>query len=342
MTTLFERTVASHLQDMLPHARVLPLEALRGTLAVGCVDGRRHDCVIGAPGGNAGLLVVLLAALEQVRGIRLSGIEQARLFEAYLDHFGDFYFHSDSPAVAALHGSFGAAERGDGLGTPQAPNALVLDPPPGLRARLLEALVEPVHVGCGHLRNLLEAPEGSVLPDGSGPTVRPDLVRGVLREAYRGLWRGDPRIHFEILSGNHQEEGVLRIHTSSSDLVAACPHHGLHEFFVLHPDAVAWLETLHADFAAEAGWIPAHAVPRLVDAQRILAERVLAATLAALAGGLPVFDVKVASGSASGADVPPRGVTVRAAGFVPRRGDPEALDVGGHEEPLAADPVPAR
>jgi hypothetical protein len=252
---------------MLPSARLIPMDELRGELAVGCVDGRRHGCVIGAPGGNAGLLVVLLAALERIREKAFSEEELASLFRAYLDHFGAFYFHSDEPAMSVL------------------------------RDTALDGPATREDIGCGHLRILF--------------AEWPELVRGVLREAFRALRRGDERIHFEILSGDHREEGVLRIQAASAELMATCPHHGLHAFFVLHPDAVAWLEELHADFAAAAGWIPVRDVPRLVDAQRAVAARGLEQTLAALGAGLPVFDVEVRPGL---------GVTVSAAGFVPEPG----------------------
>jgi hypothetical protein len=311
------RAVEVHLRAMLPEAHLLPLDELGGELAVGCVDGRRHGCVIGAPGGNAGLLVVLLAGLERVRGRPFGAEEVASLFHAYLDRFGAFYFHSDEPAVAALRRTL-ESDGAPGAGAPL-PDAvtLALDPPAELRDAVLAALTDPPHVGCGHLRILLGESSMVSAPGNREVPVRPDLVREVLREAFRALWRGDPRMRFEILSGDHHEEGVLRIHAASTELMAACPHHGLHEFFVLHPDAVAWLETLHALFAAEAGWIPAREVTQLVEAEHEIATRVLETTLTTLAGGLPVFDVEVRAGPVPHRDGRPRSVAVALTGFVP-------------------------
>jgi hypothetical protein len=296
--------VESHLREMLPHARLLPVGELEGRVEVGCVDGRNHGCVIGAPGGNAGLFLVLAAALEALRGKPLGDAEVEGLFRDYLDHFGSFYLHSDLPAARRLLEAVGAPPV-EGDGRPGL-EAFLGAPPPELRPRLLEALVEPEQVGCGHLARLLRGgnPEAA---------IRPALVRALLRTFFRTLWSGDARLRFEVLEGEHHEEGVLRVHAAANDLLATCPHHGPREFFVLHPDAVAWLETLHALFAARAGWIPPRLSPQLVELQHRLGEAALSDTLAELAPGLPLFDVHLAPGH------PLPGVSVQDAGVVPNR-----------------------
>lgn len=298
---LTPQAVAEHLADMLPRARLLPLGALRGEVEVGCVDGRNHGCVIGAPGGNAGLLVTLAGALEETRGAPLTPDEAARLLQDYLAHFGSFYLHTDEHAARRLEalvvegsvvveGSAGeeaGAEEGGVASDVATLEALHRCPPAALRSGLLAALEDPRNVGCGHLARLLEDPPG----------LRPGLPRLMLRTIFQALWDGDERIRFEVLPGSHHEEGVLRVHAASEDLLATCPHHGLREFFVLHPDAVRWLEMTHARFAIDAGWIPERLAPALVARQGQVADESLAATLSALAPGLPVFDVRVAHGA---------------------------------------------
>ena len=276
-----EESLAAHFRRMLPEARSLPLDALSADVWVGCVDGRHPDCVAGAPGGNAGLLVLLLATWEAKSGRELSPEAVKGLFLRYLDHFGSFYLHTDREAQSRLVASLGP-EVGDVDALVRRPS---LSEP--ARERLLEALLQPSHVGCGHLRLLLEEPETY--------QVRRALVEEVLRNFYLRLWEGDARLVLGILGGAHQEMAVAWIRTThgARELVTTCPRHGVTELFVYHPDAVAWLHALHARFLEEAGLIAEARIPECIRAQQCLGEFQLAATLRRLAPGLPVFDVMV-------------------------------------------------
>jgi hypothetical protein len=276
-----EENLAAHFRRMLPETRALPLDALSADVWVGCVDGRHPDCVAGAPGGNAGLLVLLLATWEASARRELRPEEVEVLFLRYLDHFGSFYLHTDREAQERLAAALGP-EVGD-------VDALIRNPAPSGedRTRLLEALLQPDHVGCGHLRLLLEAP-GTY-------RVRRALVEEVLRNFYLRLWGGDARLILDILGGPHQEVAVARIRAAqgAKELVATCPRHGATELFVYHPDAVDRLHALHADFLAGAGLIPEVRIPECIQAQQRLGELQLQATLERLAPGLPVFDITV-------------------------------------------------
>jgi hypothetical protein len=310
-------TLERHFRAMLPEARVLSLDDLSGELWVGCVDGRHPGCVAGAPGGNAGLLVLLLAAWENEAGRALEPAEVEALFLDYLDEFGAFYLHTDRSAQDRL--ALALSRRGPERVEPGAAvDARVRAPGPEWEGPLLEALPLPNHVGCGHLRLLLEEPERY--------EVRPALVEEVIRSFFRRLWTGDPRLVLDILEGEHEEVAVVQVRTEGAPgLVTACPHFGATDLFVHHPEAVARLHALHAAFLARSGRIPAERVPKVLRFQEDLGVRHVETTLGRLAPGLPVFDVHLQASSRER----PSSVEVRSAGRVPH---PQELH-GGRPQP---------
>jgi hypothetical protein len=287
-----------HFRRMLPAAQVLSIDDLSDGAGIACVDGRSPHCVAGAPGGNAGLLILLLASWEQSAGRPLSPTTVDDIFRRYLDQFGSFYLHTDREAqdrlaatVALQHGSLALAR---GPGRAAAIDTLVRTPPRDLQPALLEALVDPAHVGCSHLRLLLEEPQAY--------GVRHALVDAVLRSYFRRLWEGDPRLVLDILDGAHRETAVACIRTDRSGTgspatVTACPRHDALELFVYHPDVIAWLHAMHAMFMAREGRILPQEIPDQIEAQRRLGERQMETTLRRLAPGLPVFHVHVTAGS---------------------------------------------
>jgi hypothetical protein len=318
--------LAAHLGRMLPDTRVIPLDRLRQDLTLGCVDGRNPGCVAGAPGGNAGLFLLLLASLEDVTGRVLGDQDVTTLLHRYLERFGSFYLHSDRPALMALGRALVPAE-GDSpareaeLADPVVVEAILRAPPAHLRPRLPDLLVMPPHVGCGHLRLLLSEP--------GVYRARAELTAAVIRAFFEALWAGDDRMIFDVLPGDHHEEAVVQVHAGAPNLLMACPHYGAMELFLHHPDAVGWLETLQARFAAEEGWISMDQLPRLVEVQERLGNHQLQATLERLAPGLPVFDVHLEPPDPATSDsvLPPR-IRVSSAGVVPK-GTP-ALAGGTH------------
>lgn len=280
--------LARHMHAMVPDLRQFPLKRLEREVHIGCVDGRHTGCVAGAPGGNAGLLIILLAAWERLYGpLRPDQVET--LFLQYLNRFGTFYLHTDETAQAALAEWLGL----EGY-APADVDALVLNPPPALRERFLEGLLMPEHTGCGHLRLMMTQPERY--------EIRHDLILNVLRAFFRTLWRGDARLVFDILQGRHEERGVIRMHvhdaedsglTPDSPFISACPHHRDVEVFVYHPNAVAYLQEQQVHFLHDLQWIDSSDVPLLHETQAALQELHLSSTLQTLAGHLPVFDVHV-------------------------------------------------
>ncbi|MFN3597103.1 MAG: hypothetical protein ACK41D_07510 [Rubricoccaceae bacterium] len=283
--TLTPERIEAHLRAMLPHMKAVPIERLRDDLSVGCVDGRRSTCAASAPGGNAGLFLLMLGALEATRGQALSDEETDVLLGSYLDRFGAFYFHSDAHAAARLACALGLPPEAD-LGR------VFREAAPEERAALLRAATEPEHVGCGHLRRLLEDPQGY--------GMRPGLAEAGLRALFRRLWLGDTRIAYAVLNGDHMEGAVVRVRARTSQghplpLATLCPHFGELDLFVYHPDAVAYLEAAHGLHLAETGHLAPAEIAAFIATQHTLSERQLRATLGALAPTLPVFDVEIRS-----------------------------------------------
>jgi rhodanese-related sulfurtransferase len=281
-----EALLERHVREMLREAEVIAVEELAGGTVIGCIDGRRSGCVAGTPGGKAGLLVLTLASWEQGTSTALAPDEVDHLFDRYLQRFGTFHFHSDRTAQDRLARYLAGA--GVDAGNI---DALVLDPPPAVRAAVLEAMLRPEHLGCGHLRLMLEYP--------GAYRVRRDLLEAVLAAYFRRLWDGDPRLVFEILNGDHDEQGVVRVRATSrrargdASVVTMCPTHGSLQLFVHHPDAMEWLQHRHAEFLAREGLIPPGAVHQQTDSQRELGEQHMRETLRRIAAGLPFFDVVV-------------------------------------------------
>lgn len=250
-----------------------------------CVDGRDARPIVGTMGGDAGELLLLLATLERVRGEPLGPDAIRAALDARLEAFGRFYLHTDTHALEAL-------ARSDARFAGHDPEALVRRPPAALEAPLLEALVRPEHVGCGHLRLTLSHP--------AQYGVRPELARSLLREIFRRLWQG-AAIDFVVLEGGHEETGVLTVHLDHdvhtySRIPTVVPRVGDHEVFVSHPQVSAWVRAQEASLLFEHDpWLAAHPARReaFLEALEQLGDTQLHATLAHLAARLPVYDAYV-------------------------------------------------
>lgn len=276
---------------MAAYADVVSLPDLLHQHAVACVDGRKPECVVGAPGGNAGLFVLMLGAYESFTNERLTGKEVSQLFGRYLEEFGHFYMHTDDLASEALLGELSRHE-----GTRDVARSLVASddeagwlaaPPAEGRSLLLEHLVRPEHVGCGHLKMMLLHPDEY--------DVRAELVRAVITDFYRRLWAGDRRLVLDVLEGAHREKAVLRVHVdrpneADTDIALACPRHADADVFVYHPEAVAFLVDESAEFLLRSGRIQPDEVDPFTNVQSAMAAAQLSATLRHLAPDLPVFD----------------------------------------------------
>jgi len=263
---------------------------LHGTQA--CVDGRDAHAIIGTPGGDAGELVLTLASAERLRGRSFTTAEVGALFDAYLDAFGHFYLHTDDHAVAALLAAVEAEQP-----NADAAAAWLRSPPPAARARLLDALVEPAHVGCGHLRLMLAHSEAY--------GVRRELVADVIQAFYRRLWAEHPALEFVVLVGEHAESAVVEVELAHevhayTRIPLISPRLAATEVFVLHPQVAHFIRQQNASFLrTHHSWDVEVGPQRLLAELEQLAARQLEATVAHLAADLPRFRVRFANGGAS-------------------------------------------
>ncbi len=275
------------------HVRWVRTAALLATGSESCVDGREPHAVIGTPGGDAGELLLALAAAEQASGQQLAAREVSALLDAWLDAFGRLYLHSDVHALEALRlalirdARFASAPP---IANVAAMENMVRHPPRALEPVLLEHLVEPENVGCGHLRSMLLSP-GSY-------QVRRELVVAVLRDIFERLWRAPEGIDWVVLSGEHHERAVVVVRLDGeirpyTKVPAIAPSSELGQAFVAHPQVTAYLREQNAHLLFEQ--LPTLrqrvTVEQLSAAIRVLAERQLDATLSRLAAGLPRYEV---------------------------------------------------
>jgi rhodanese-related sulfurtransferase len=268
---------------------------LLGASGASCIDGRAETPVLGTPGGDAGELVLSLSALEQELGRPLEAAWIASLFDRYVESFGRFYLHTDRHALARL----AAALRADARFAGQLPAdedallAFVRAPPSTLEDALLAWLVRPEHVGCGHLRMMIEAP--------AHYGVRAGLVGDVLRAAFTRAWRRPELVDLDVLDGEHAERGVLEVQLehpvhAHSVVPMVTPHEGTRGLFVVHPQVAAFLRAETAEFLSEQ-LAPEEArrvsLASLRARSAALGERQLGATVRALAPHLPHYILRV-------------------------------------------------
>eukprot|EP00455_Lapot_gusevi_P050129 TRINITY_DN721_c0_g5_i4.p1 TRINITY_DN721_c0_g5~~TRINITY_DN721_c0_g5_i4.p1 ORF type:complete len:606 (-),score=122.28 TRINITY_DN721_c0_g5_i4:113-1930(-) len=176
-----------------------------------CVDGRDPSGVVGTPGGDIGELVVVLAAAEQVSGQQLTEQQVETIFWRRLDAFGRCYLHSDVHAMhelrAALDSDAQFQQYHPLLHNPFTFNRFVQHPPADIQGPLLDLLINPRLLGCGHIRLMLQNSEVY--------QVRPELVQYVLRAFFRALWKGAAECDFVVLSGQHREGAVVVVQSAN-------------------------------------------------------------------------------------------------------------------------------
>jgi hypothetical protein len=222
-----------------------------------CIDGRDSHAVIGTPGGDMGMLVKMLAVLEQMLGRSLTETEISDTFSHYLSRFGRFYLHSDEHALAHLGEKLGEAGMID-LDNRSASTAttkymvaetekIIRQPQEDQKPALLDLLTKPENIGCGHLKLMLMN-EGEY-------RVRPDLLITLMKSFFIQLWEDADKVDFVVLPGEHTEKLVLLVHVEGElepeSLVPAVQplvHKGgaadspqdssAEEFFIVHPEVV--------------------------------------------------------------------------------------------------------
>jgi hypothetical protein len=219
----------------------------REKIDVSCVDGRAHDGVVGSPGGDAGELLLLLAAAE-AEGWRVDLDETAGLIDAWIEEFGGFYLHTDVEALAELGRSLAADPRfvaelpefqtAAGVVETAALEGWLRSPPEPLREPLLTHLIDPEAVGCGHLRAISRA--------SADYEVRPALAGAVISSFYRRLWSAPAGVRFVVLEGEHHERAILDVEVDlehdpslAHEVPLVRPANAHDQVFVIHPQALA-------------------------------------------------------------------------------------------------------
>lgn len=278
--------------------RFLKLAALTLHGRVSCVDGRDDSGVVGTLGGDAGEFLLLLAAIERVAGKIFTAAEVKALFARRLDALGRFYIHTDIGSANKLIQSMRSDPRLDdvlaSINETVEWRAFMTSPPAKVRDIVLEHLARPEHLGCGHVRLMWTHPETY--------GIRPELVTTFVRTFMQARWDGAVDAEFVPLPGGHAERAVLRVfiegelHPFTPIPLVSPSYRGL-QMFVCHPQVVSYLRRQLVAFAQQyPALVPRVSADALIDEIERLAEAQMAASLGALANGLPIFDVRHSPG----------------------------------------------
>lgn len=276
-----------------------------------CVDGRDDHGVVGTPGGDSGEFLLALGAVERVTGRPLPDAALPGLLARYVEAFGHFYLHSDVGAlnryIARMRADPRIPEAALPARTdpPQAWRRFTAGPPEAVRPFVLEHLVHPDSVGCGHLKFMLTKSEAY--------GVRAGLVEGFLRAYFTSRWNGLIELEFVPLGGGHREGAVVAVHLDDvqpyTQVPLVSPNVLGLQMFVSHPEVTAYQRSLACRFLCrelDLG-LKADELSALVAEQARLGAQQLGQTLGALAKGLPSYDVRFGRGGE---------VSVEAAGVV--------------------------
>jgi rhodanese-related sulfurtransferase len=263
---------------------------------ISCVDGRDDHGVVGTPGGDTGELLLSLAATEIVTGRPISTATLKQIMGHYIDTFGHLYLHTDITALNRFIQSMRADPRlADELPPRETQGAgwrsYMARPPVHLRELILEHLLMPDHIGCGHVRLMMQ--------NGDEYGIRSELVRSFLHEYYMMRWSGSTEAEFIVLGGGHREGAVVSVRLSEdvfpfTRVPLISPACGSRQMFVAHPDVALFLRRQLAAFMTmqkETGLVRADR-DRLLERMISLGERQINATLGRLAKGLPHYVVR--------------------------------------------------
>lgn len=264
---------------------------------ISCIDGRHSNCVVGAPGGNIGEMILMLSVAERLGGYHFSPDQIEQLLANYASTFGRFYMHTDTHAVKALLQSLSAEESlrewvaGYGNDIHGFFHAM-LELNKSQSDQALKYLLMPEHVGCGHLKLLIQEYQKY--------QVRSQLVLDTIAGFFRLMWLGNKRMHWEMLEGDHCEQEVVVIDADQelrdeSAIPYAC-HSDKEQRFVTHSAARRFFHKRDAAFInkfVSYSSLPTINIDIFVEEIERLADLQLNNTLRALAKDLPVVRVVI-------------------------------------------------
>ncbi|WP_422927145.1 rhodanese-like domain-containing protein [Singulisphaera sp. PoT] len=277
--------------------RWLKLAALVMHAPMSCIDGRDDRGVVGTPGGDAGLFILLLAAIEKVIGKPLTHEQISTLLKRRIDSFGSFYMHTDATALTAAAVSMKEDPR---LGValekfcsgPDELRQFVRRPPASYREAVVEHLCNPAAIGCGHIRLMHQNSEQY--------RVRQGLVVDFLRSFYQARWEGAFRAEYEALHGSHDERAVLITRVEGelfpfTPIPLISPSYFDMQMFIYHPQASKYLRSLIIDMLLLQTDVVPEFKPelraQLIQEAESLADLHRGASLVYLAKNLPIYEV---------------------------------------------------
>jgi rhodanese-related sulfurtransferase len=260
-----------------------------------CVDGRDETGIIGTPGGDAGEFLLALSALEGLTGEPLTDAQLRALIARRVDTFGHFYMHTDISAANTLIKSMRADRRMDaaleGVFETMEWRRFYASPPEAVRPVVLEHALDPAHIGCGHVRLMMQ--------HASDYGVRRELTDAFLRSFMSLRWDGIDELALKPLPGGHEEGAVVNVLIEGgvapwASIPLVSPACGGTQMFVNHPQVSDFLREQLASFLCaqdDVITVPEGGADALCLAMCERAQSQLMTTLGHLASGLPIYNV---------------------------------------------------
>jgi len=173
----------------------------------------------------------------------------------------------------------------------------VYDPPNWLKPNLTALLTNPVYMGCGHLKLMGQQLEGY--------QITKDIYANFMDAFFEYMWTRDSgrkfddrKLLYTILHGDHNERGVLVVNSKgcASKFVAIPTEVDVKgytvpdQFFMYHANGIAEFRQELAKFVIDYTDVNFTVIDLVAKVDKVFAEQ-LDKTLAALAAGLPVYQV---------------------------------------------------
>eukprot|EP00741_Cyanophora_paradoxa_P023263 tig00000254_g22470.t1 len=212
-----------------------------------CIDGRHTRGSVHTPGGDISEFLLALAAFQRVvlGGAAISEDTVFAIMTAFIDTYAvpnerPFYLHTDEHSEEHLRGVLGKDASFDVANPPTAAE----------RAAVLDAVIDPESLGCGHLKRTLKNPDIYQTPEA--------LTKAVIRAFFRALWRdrdaGTGAVVYMVLPGDHMEGSVLVVSgapcgDSVMTFAPNVPNQG--QVFLYHPEALGHIRQTLARFLCD-------------------------------------------------------------------------------------------
>ena len=205
-----------------------------------CIDGRYPNGIVATVGGDAAEFILMLVVAYK-KGVYLDDYVIQGLFRKYINQMEPlrkFYMHTDDHSYSHLLKSLNLTSTFDIHNTPDE-----------LMSLMLQSVVMPDNIGCGHLKQIMLKPDEYLTPNW--------ITKGFLRAFFQYMWLEDRerivenrKLLYVILTGSHAEQGILEIDNDGCPGMAAsvpsASNNGM--FFILHSAATSFLRTSMSSF----------------------------------------------------------------------------------------------